>query len=48
MKTILIVDTSESDRRLMAGLLVKSGYEPIAAETMEATKDEVAKLPREQ
>ncbi len=45
MKTILIVDTSESDRRLMAGLLVKSGYEPIAVETMEAAKDEVAKLP---
>lgn len=31
MKTILIVDASESDRRLMAGLLVKSGYEPITA-----------------
>ena len=29
----------------MAGLLVKSGYEPIAVETMEAAKDEVAKLP---
>ena len=38
MKTILIVDASESDRRLMAGLLVKSGYEPIAAENMEASK----------
>ena len=45
MKTILIVDASESDRRLMSGLLVKSGYEPIAVETMEAAKDEVAKLP---
>ena len=45
MKTILIVDASESDRRLMSGLLVKSGYEPIAIETMEAAKDEVAKLP---
>ena len=44
MKTILIVDASESDRRLMSGLLVKSGYEPIAVETMEAAKDEVAKL----
>ena len=45
MNKILIVDASESDRRLMAGLLVKSGYEPIAVETMEAAKDEVAKLP---
>ena len=39
MNKVLIVDASESDRRLMAGLLVKSGYEPIAVETMEATKD---------
>ena len=38
MNKILIVDASESDRRLMAGLLVKSGYEPIAVETMEAAK----------
>ena len=45
MNKILILDASESDRRLMAGLLVKSGYEPIAVETMEAAKDEVAKLP---
>ncbi len=45
MNKVLIVDASESDRRLMAGLLVKSGYETIAVETMEAAKDEVAKLP---
>ena len=45
MNKVLIVDASESDRRLMAALLVKSGYEPIAVETMEAAKDEVAKLP---
>ena len=45
MNKILIVDASESDRRLMSGLLVKSGYEPIAVETLEAAKDEVAKLP---
>ncbi len=45
MNKILIVDALESDNRLMAGLLVKSGYEPIAVETMEAAKDEVAKLP---
>ena len=45
MNRILIVDASESDRRLMSGLLVKHGYEPIAVDTMEAAKDEVAKLP---
>ncbi len=45
MNKILIVDASESDHRLMAGLLYKSGYEPIAVETMEAAKDEVEKLP---
>ena len=45
MNKVLIVDASESDRRLIAGLLVKSGYEPIAVEAMEAAKEEVAKLP---
>lgn len=45
MNRILIVDASDSDRRLMSGLLVKSGYEPIAVESMEAAKEEVAKLP---
>lgn len=45
MNKILIVEASESDRRLMSGLLVKHGYEPIAVDKMEATKDEVAKLP---
>lgn len=45
MNRILIIDASESDRRLMSGLLVKSGYEPIAVEAIEAAKDEVAKLP---
>ena len=45
MNKILIVDASESDRRLMSGLVVKSGYEPIAVEAMEAAKDEGAKLP---
>ncbi len=45
MNKVLIVDASESDRRLMSGLLVKSGYEPIAVDKMEAAKDEVAKLP---
>ena len=45
MNKILIVDASDSDRRLMAGLLVKHGYEPIAVEALEAAKEEVAKLP---
>ena len=45
MNKVLIVDASESDRRLMSSLLVKHGYEPLAVESMEAAKDEVAKLP---
>lgn len=45
MNKTLIVDASESDRRLISSLLVKHGYEPIAVDNMEAAKDEVAKLP---
>ena len=45
MNKVIIVDASESDRRLMSGLLVKHGYEPIAVENMEAAKEEVVKLP---
>ena len=45
MNKILIVYASDSDRRLMIGLLTRAGYEPIAVETMEAAKDEVEKLP---
>lgn len=45
MNRVLIADASDSDRRLMSGLLVKHGYEPIAVESMEAAKDEVEKLP---
>ena len=45
MNKVLIVDASESDRRLMSGLLTRAGYEPIAVENMEAAKEEVAKLP---
>ena len=45
MNKVIIVEASETDRRLMSGLLVKSGYEPIAVDNMEAAKDEVAKLP---
>ena len=45
MNRVLIVDASESDRRLMSGLLVKYGYEPIVVGNMEAAKEAVAKLP---
>lgn len=45
MNKVLIVDASESDRRLMSGLLVKHGYEPIGVDNLEAAKEEVAKLP---
>ena len=45
MNKVLIVDASESDRRLMSGLLTRAGYDPIAVDKMEAAKDEVAKLP---
>lgn len=45
MNKVLIVDISEPDRRLMSGLLTRAGYEPIAVESMEAAKEEVAKLP---
>ena len=45
MNRVLIVDASESDRRLMSGLLIKHGYEPVAVGSMEAAKEEVAKLP---
>lgn len=45
MNKVLIVDASESDRRLMSGLLVKHGYEPISVDNMEAAKEAVAKLP---
>ena len=45
MNKILIVDASESDRRLMSGLLTRAGYEPIAVDKMEAAQEEVAKLP---
>ena len=45
MNKILIVDSTDNDCRVMSGLLVKSGYEPIAVTVMDAAKEEVAKLP---
>ena len=41
MNKILIVDASDSDCRLMSGLLTRAGYEPIAVENMEVATDEV-------
>ena len=37
MNKVLIVEASDSDRRLMSALLSNVGYEPIAVGTMEAT-----------
>ena len=45
MNKVLIVDASESDHRLMSGLLVKSGYGPIAVDNLEAAKEAVPQLP---
>lgn len=45
MNKILIVDASESARRLLSSLLTRAGYEPIDVGSMEATKEKVAKLP---
>ena len=44
MNKVLIVDASESDHRLMSGLLVKSGYGPIAVDNLEAAKEAVPQL----
>ena len=44
MNKVLIVDNSESDRRLISGLLSKSAYEPIAVYGFEDAKSEVMKL----
>lgn len=45
MNKVLIIDASESDGRIMSGLLTRARYEPIAVDCMEVAKDEVAKLP---
>ena len=45
MNSVLIVDASESDRRLMSGLLTRAGYKPIVVDSMEAAKVEVPELP---
>lgn len=45
MNKILIVDASDSDRRLMSNILLRSGYEPLVVGTLDATKEQIAKLP---
>ena len=44
-KQPLIVDASDSDRRLMSNILLRSGYEPLVVGTLDATKEQIAKLP---
>ena len=44
MNKILIVDASDSNCRLMSGLLTRAGYEPVIVEEMEAAQQEVTKL----
>ena len=44
MNKVIIVDASDSDCRLMSGLLTRAGYKPIAVGEMEAAKLEVTKL----
>ncbi len=45
MNKVLLVDASSSDCRIMAGLLMKAGYDPVAVADFDAAKDEVEKLP---
>ena len=44
MNKVIIADVSDSDCRLMSGLLMRAGYEPIIADNMEAIKQEETKL----
>ena len=44
MNKVIIADASDSDCRLMSGLLMRTGYEHVIAEDMETAKQEVAKL----
>lgn len=45
MNKVLIIDASESDGRIMSGLLTRAGYDPVVTESIEAGKVEAAKLP---
>ena len=44
MNKVIIADASDSDCRLMLGLLMRAGYESIIADNMEVIKQEVIKL----
>ena len=44
MNKVLIVDNSESDRRLISCLLSKSAYESIAVDALEDAKSDMMKL----
>lgn len=44
MNKILIVDAYDASR-IMAGLLMRAGYEPVSAEYIDAGKVEATKLP---
>ncbi len=45
LNRILILDASASDYRTMSGLLMRAGYDPVPADSIEAGKFEAAKLP---
>lgn len=45
MNKVLIIDASESDGRIMSGLLTRAGYDPVVVESIKAGKVEAAKLP---
>lgn len=45
MNKVLIIDASESDGRIMSGLLIRAGYNPLVVGSIEAGKFEAAKLP---
>ncbi len=45
MNKTLIVDASDADGRIMSGLLIRAGYNPLVVGSIEAGKLEAAKLP---
>lgn len=45
MNKVLIIDASESDGRIMSGLLTRAGYDPVVVESIKAGEVEAAKLP---
>lgn len=45
MNKILIVDSSASDCRIISGLLLRAGYDPVCADSIEIGKSKASKLP---